>query len=94
MPITVGLIKELNFISQQLNSSISAEISVNDEFKISVTIDDNCLFIAHEGDLIWKESLDATSGNFGIESCQQISQILHNKFSNLEYKNLISVESS
>ena len=43
---------------------------------------------------VWRESLNEESGNFGIESCQRIAEIINKKYRNLEYQHLIYKETS
>jgi len=89
--ITVGLVNEINFISKALNSSVKIDFSV-DNIILNISIENQMLKISHEGELIWLESLDETTGNFGIESCQHVFSILSNKANGQEYRHLIYKE--
>lgn len=92
MSVTVGLVKELEFISNHTGSQVVTDICMGgDDFLVvlNIVIKNGFLYIRHEGEIIWHESLDETTGNFGLESCQQISQILNNKHKSLEYRHLI-----
>lgn len=86
--ITVGLINELNFISNSLNSKIGVELTI-EQLNFSLEIEKDFLTITHEKEVVWEESLDKVVGNFGVESCQHICLILLKKKSNEPYKHLI-----
>jgi hypothetical protein len=87
--ITVSLINELRFLAGISHGPIYVTISYDSSLSLNLSIVDDYLEVDHKGEKIWRESLNHESGNFGIESCQQISAILAKKSSGAEYNNLI-----
>jgi hypothetical protein len=93
--ITVGLVKELAFMSEFMGQPLHTVIILPDlNFRFLMQVANKKLLIYHKDDLIWEESLDETTGNFGIESCQQIVEIFRNKCSGKPYEHLIHREKS
>jgi len=90
--ITVGLIKELNFISQLLKNKVSSDLMIGEFFLLKIEIQNQFLKIYHGNELIWAESLNETTGNFGIESCQNLMILLKNKVEGNPYKDLVYKE--
>lgn len=71
--ITVGLIKELNFISMALKMTV--DITFNLKYKLNIHIKDNVMNLHYNEKHIWRENV-ADDSMFGIESCDAISRIL------------------
>jgi hypothetical protein len=92
--LTVGVIRELNFMSELTSLPLKADLCLSDVLCLTVNISNKILTVHHEGELIWEESLDDEFGNFGIESCHRIAQILQAKHSKSDYKHLIYREKS
>ena len=92
--VTVGLIRELNFISELTSSPITADLSISDIVTVKVLISNKIFELYLDEELLWRESLDEETGNFGVESCQRIADIINKKFRKLEYKHLIFKENS
>lgn len=95
--ITLSLIKELEFISQAYNEPIFVNLAIgspNSTISLGIKIDKGVLVIELGGKLIWRESLDETVGNFGIESCQQIMGIISLKHSGEPFDHLIYIDNS
>ena len=92
--VTVGLIREINFISELTSLPVSVSLSISDYVTVKVLVSNKILELRLDDELIWQESLDEEMGNFGIESCQRIADIINKKYRNLEYKHLIFKEKS
>jgi len=92
--ITIGLVKELSFISEVFDYPVEVTLRIGENFSIDARISKELLVIIHEGEIIWEESLNPISGNFGIESCHSISQVLKNKIEKKDYKFLIHRENT
>jgi hypothetical protein len=73
--ITVGLIKELYFISKILNTEVRVEFHLPASALI-VTIKDNILSVFYRSINIWLENLEGETSFFGVESCDAIARIL------------------
>lgn len=73
--ITVGLIKELLFISTFCNTEVDLETKfpVSD---LNINIKSGILTLYYKENLIWKELIEGDSSFFGIESCDAISRII------------------
>ena len=87
--ITVGYVRELAFIAGIAGTPISTTINFGDLLSIDVKVDNQILSIFFQNELIWEESLDNTVGNFGLESCHRIAEIIKNKYQKLDYGHLI-----
>jgi len=90
--ITVGLIKEANYISRALGRTILLSLEARGALTINIEIENDILSIRESQELIWKESLDEQIGNFGVESCQHIFEILKRKANGDPYSKLIFLE--
>lgn len=90
--ITVGLIKEANYISRALGRPVILNLEVKDALTVNIEIENDVLSIKESQELIWKESLDEQVGNFGVESCQHIFEILKRKANGEPYSKLIFLE--
>lgn len=90
--ITVGLIKEANYISRALGRPVVLNLEVKDALTVNIEIENDVLSIKESQELIWKESLDEQVGNFGVESCQHIFEILKRKANGEPYSKLIFLE--
>jgi len=75
--ITVGLVKQLLYLHQNLKSTIYCSLGC-DHFKnkLDIRIQDNYLEIDYLSMRIWHENLDETISLFGPESCQNIFNIM------------------
>ena len=75
--ITLGLVRELYFISHVLKTDISFEISSSSLQRIlTLKIRDKTLNVWYGGVHIWREVIEGESSFFGIESCDTISRII------------------
>jgi hypothetical protein len=75
--ITVGLIKELYFVSEVLKTQVESSIrSTLNPVPILIKIHNNVLEVEYFGFPIWKESIDGDTAFFGVESCDSISRII------------------
>ena len=77
--ISVGLIKELRFISKVSNKKVSVILFVDIDspgtYPLNITINEDVLCVSYASDYIWKEDV-SDDGFFGIESCDTISRII------------------
>lgn len=90
--LTVGLVRELGFVSGIAGLPVSLSLSLADIVTVKVCIFNKILELYSEEELIWRESLDEEIGNFGVESCQRIAEIINKKYRNEDYKHLIYKE--
>lgn len=75
--ITVGLIKELLFISKALRVPVRASLSPeNLQCGILIDIKEQILSVSYLGYHIWTESLDEATSMFGVESCDTLAKIV------------------
>lgn len=76
--LTVGLAKEIFYISHVLKKEINVQIQLSDSSKylwVNMKPDgDMTIFYGHRH--IWKEQVEGDSSFFGIESCDSISRII------------------
>jgi len=93
--ITVGLVKELLFISKSLNQEVDSLLNFGwHKNPIHLKISDDKLSIYYI-EYIWEESLNEADSMFGIESCQEIANIIKLMDSgNKEWKNLVFIENA
>lgn len=73
--ITVGLVRELQFISRVLKTPVELTFSKPLE-NLSIKIENDILFIWYRGYYIWQEVLEGSISFFGIESADTISRII------------------
>jgi hypothetical protein len=75
--ITVGLIKELLFVSKSLRTSVTFKLSSERiKSEILAVIKERNLEVWYLGYRIWNESLDEDISMFGVESCDTIARIV------------------
>jgi len=74
--ITVGLIKELQFISSSLKTPLLLTIASTSFPNITVQIENETLTLTYLGHLIWREKVLGDSSFFGVESCDTIARIM------------------
>ncbi len=74
--ITVGVIRELEFMAKAVNSDMYVVIQIANK-KLSMKIWDNQVIINYEGQKIWEENIYGEGNWFGIESCDSVSRIIH-----------------
>ena len=77
--VTVGLVKELFFISRVLNDSFYLKLFKGEkqEHELCLKMDpDANLDIWYDGHHIWREQVEGDTSFFGIESCDTISRII------------------
>lgn len=75
MALTVGLIKELAFISQVLKTPVKVILTTKICKSILILIKDNVLDVVYGDQKIWHETLGEDS-YFGVESTDTISRII------------------
>lgn len=76
--ITVGLVRELHFISVYASKKIECRIDVGEEINnlfVSVS-QDGRLLVKYNNQDIWEEDISSQTSMFGIESCDSISRII------------------
>lgn len=92
--ITVGLVQELNYVSQALGVSVKASISIPlAKEQLFIKIENNWLFLSYSSKEIWKEEIFSPSSMFGIESCDSVSKIIYMIDNNIEeWKEMVYFE--
>lgn len=73
--ITLGLIKELFFISLYIKKIVSVTFNIKYNLDVKVT-PDGFLTIYYNGNYIWRELIEGPTSMFGVESCDAISRII------------------
>jgi len=83
--ITVGLVKELQFISQVLKTPVSLSIKC-DKIKTNlyIEISNGILQVWYADRKIWNESIKDDLSMFGVESCDAIAKIIFSIDSDLD----------
>lgn len=77
--VTVGLVKELLFISTISKLPVEIELRVGSSTKappILILVFNNFLNIYYKKNHIWAETIDGPTAFFGIESADAISRII------------------
>lgn len=76
--ITVGLVRELYFISKTLQRVIYHSLFKEGDTKIlKLCINPSGkMVVEYEGKTIWVETIEGESSFFGVESCDTISRII------------------
>lgn len=92
--ITVGLVQELNYISQALSVPVKAGLSIPfAKDQLFIRIENNWLFLTYNAKEIWKEEIFSPSSMFGIESCDSVSKIIYMIDNNIEdWKEMVYFE--
>lgn len=81
--ITVGLVKELYFISKILNREYKIQINpIWDGFSVAKLLEINInpgglLKVYYQTHHIWAEQVEGEGSFFGVESCDSISRIIN-----------------
>lgn len=94
MPITIGLINELHFISKSLKTPLITNLSAPlMKHSLQLVIRNDILEVNYLHFLIWKEKIGVPASMFGIESVSEISKIIwlidnHN----LDWRNRVYIE--
>ncbi len=73
--ITVGIVKELEFMSRVLRQDVSTLVWVGRR-KIGIETSENRVVISYGGEIIWDENVYGEGNWFGIESCDTIYRII------------------
>ena len=73
--ITVGIIRELEFMARTVDSSMYVVMLVANK-NISMKIWDNNVIVNYEGRKIWEENIYGEGNWFGVESCDSIARII------------------
>ena len=90
MALTVGIIRELFYISLVLKREVYVTFHLNNP--LDINIQNGFLNLKYKDIKIWRENLSGADSNFGIESCDQISRIINCIDANDEnYKKYIHV---
>lgn len=91
--ITVGLVQELNYISQALNVPVKASISIPlaKDF-LFIDVNNNYLELKYNNNKIWREEIFSPSSMFGIESCDSISKIIYMIDNKENWENIVYFE--
>ena len=76
MPITVGIIKELYFISKVLNLPVEVTFKSPVKHPLYVRVYNNILDVEYNSIPIWKETIEGDVSFFYIESCDSIARII------------------
>jgi len=74
--ITVGVVRELEFMAKAVESDMYVVIEVAGK-NISMKIWDNNVIINYQGQQIWEENIYGEGNWFGIESCDSIFKIIN-----------------
>lgn len=77
--ITVGLIKELLFISEALKTPVDVTLQTQIAEPIYIKIYNKVLevYYGNDGVRIWRETIDGDASMFGVESCDTLARIIH-----------------
>jgi hypothetical protein len=78
--ITVGLVKELSFISKALKHPVTATLGLYDKEdfpkgRAVLKFIDNKMEVAYGGKCVWLEDVGSDDSFFGVESCDSLSRI-------------------
>ena len=73
--ITVGLVKELEFMSRALEQDISILVWIGKR-KMGIETSENRVVVSYGGEVIWDENVYGEGNWFGIESCDTIYRII------------------
>lgn len=78
--LTIGLARELGFLSKILNRKLVAKIHL-EGLKKDETLDisfspDGMMDVFYKGNYIWHECVEGDTSFFGVESCDTISRII------------------
>lgn len=92
--ITVGIIQELNYISQALGVPVRSSLSVPlAKEPLFIDVNNNYLELRYNNQKIWREEIFSASSMFGIESCDSVSKIIYMIDNNNEdWKNMLYFE--
>jgi hypothetical protein len=91
--LTVGLVKELFFITKALNTSVKVDLKADFlQAPLKVAIAGGVLDIFYRENHIWRENLASETSMFGVESCDAISRILAGIDGGGEWLNLVYLE--
>lgn len=75
--ITVGLVKELYFISRVLKTPVEIEFtSPSIPSTLLIKINNNVLDVEYACQHIWHETIEGDTSFFGVESCDTIARIM------------------
>jgi hypothetical protein len=74
--ITIGLVKELFYISVALHTDVKVELETDFNTPIILKIHKNVLDVTYKGYHIWNETVEGDTSFFGLESCDTISRIV------------------
>jgi hypothetical protein len=75
--ITVGLIKELAFVSLALKAELEATIKTALTDTIHVKITNNTIRVHYKNHFIWEELIESAGIGFGVESCDALARIIY-----------------
>jgi hypothetical protein len=73
--ITVGLVKELEFMSRAMEEDISLLMWIAGR-RVGVEVSENRVVVSYGGEVIWDENVHGEGNWFGIESCDTIYRII------------------
>lgn len=92
--ITVGIVQELNYISQTLNIPVKTIISMPlAKEPLYIYISNNYFELQYNNQKIWKEEIFSPSSMFGIESCDSIAKIIYMIDNNIEeWRDIVYIE--
>lgn len=74
--ITVGLVKELAWISSALKSDVSVTLFAGGGEPLYISVIREILEVQWRTHVIWKEKISGDTSFFGVESCDAISRIV------------------
>lgn len=74
--ITVGLIKELFFISSYTKKNIKFTFNLHRDLEIYIKPEGKMSLYYNEN-YIWHEKIEGVNSMFGVESCDAISRIIN-----------------
>lgn len=73
--ITVGVVRELAYISQYAEKPLFADIRIDGRY-IKLGVSENSVQVAYKDQNIWEENIYGEGNWFGIESCDEIKKIM------------------
>lgn len=74
--VTVGIVKELNFISVMLRTPVDVILTSQVSDPIHIKINNNMVDIEYHDQHIWHETIEGDASFFGVESCDTVSRII------------------
>ena len=74
--ITLSFVREVAFFSKFFKTKASCELKIGDYPPLTVSVEKDEVSVFFLNKLIWQESINKASSNFGVESCDTILKIM------------------